>query len=68
MSKFNKDELFCSKCLIHDTFFKGGGSWASSSCPECGGTACTLYQSLTFVQKVKARKKFDIMWKIKWNI
>jgi hypothetical protein len=24
MANFNKDELFCKKCLIHDHFFVGG--------------------------------------------
>jgi len=57
MKKFNKDELFCSKCLIHDAFFKGGGSWASNGCPKCGGTDCTMYQNLAFIQKIKVRKK-----------
>ena len=61
MKGFNKFERFCPKCIIHDTFFEGGGSWISDSCPKCGGTECIMYQNLTLVQKFKARKKFDIM-------
>lgn len=54
MKKFNKDELFCSKCLISDSLFRGGGSWAPDCCPNCGGTACTMYQDLTPMQKLRA--------------
>ena len=67
-NKFHKDEMFCSKCLIHDTFFTGGGGWSPSSCPECGGTDCTLYKNLTFIQKSKVKEKFDVMWGVKWKI
>lgn len=67
INKFYKDELFCSKCLIHDTFFIGGGGWASDNCPKCGRTACTLYKNLTLMQKSKAEEKFDIMWNAKWK-
>ena len=67
MRKFHKDEMFCSKCLIHDTFFIGGGSWAPSTCPKCDGIDCILYKNLTLMQKFKARKKFDIMWNTKWK-
>ena len=68
MKKFNKDELFCKKCVVHDAFFKGGGSYISDNCPECGGIECIMYENLSFLQKSKARDKFDRMWKIKWDI
>lgn len=68
MREFNKHEFFCKKCIIHDTFFKGYGSWIADNCPKCGGTECTMYMNLSSIQKIKARKKFDIMWKIKWNL
>lgn len=64
----NKDELFCLKCLIHDTFFVGGGSWAPNCCPKCRGTDCIRYENLTPIQKIKAKKLFNIMWKKKWNL
>ena len=59
MKRFNKDELFCIKCLIHDTFFVGGGSWVSNNCPKCGGTDCILYEDLTWVQKIKVLKRSE---------
>ena len=64
----NADELFCSECLIHDTFFVGGGSWSSDGCPKCKGTDCIRYENLTTTEKIKANHLFDIMWKEKWNL
>jgi hypothetical protein len=58
MKKFNEDELFCKECLTHDIFFKGGGSHATSSCPECGGTECILYEHMSSLKRSKARDKF----------
>ena len=68
MKEFNKHEFFCKKCIIHDTFFVGGGSWTVDNCPKCKGTECIMHMNLSSMQKIKARKKFDIMWKEKWNI
>lgn len=68
MKAFNKHEFFCKKCIIHDTFFVGGASWAPDGCPECGGTECKMYMNLSFLQKAKAREKFDKMWKKKFNL
>ncbi len=58
-------DVFCTKCLIHDTFFKGGGSWIPDRCPKCGGTECRMWQSLSFFEKKSARKLFDKMWEEK---
>ncbi len=62
MRKFDKNELFCKKCVIHDTFFVGGGSWSTDVCPKCGGYGVSLYKKLSFTQRVKAKKLFDRMW------
>ena len=62
MRKFDKNEFFCKKCMIHDTFFVGGGSWAPECCPKCKGTDCTAYRNLSFMQRIKAKKLFDEMW------
>lgn len=65
MTKFNKNEVFCAKCLTHETFFTGGGSWSPDFCPTCKDVNAdvTLYKNLTIKQKRIARKKFDEMWK-----
>lgn len=63
--KFGDDQLVCSKCLIYDGFFRGGGSWAPDSCPKCGGTDCTMYKNLTLFQKKKAEKLKEKMWQEK---
>jgi len=55
MKKFDKEELFCKKCLIHDKFFK------NDSCPECDSSVCILYGNLSFLQKSKARDLFRTM-------
>jgi hypothetical protein len=28
------NQLVCSKCLIADYFFRGGGSWLPDMCPK----------------------------------
>lgn len=58
----NKDELFCSKCLIHDTFFVGGGSWPIYDCSKCKGIDC-IYKNLTIIEKIKANSLFNKMGK-----
>lgn len=63
-----KGRLLCKKCLIDDGFFVGGGATAADGCPECGGTACVWYENLNFLQKSKAKKIYDRMWKEKWLI
>jgi hypothetical protein len=68
MANFTKDELFCKKCLIHDHFFVGGGSWSSDLCSECGGFDCVSYKNLTIEEKYIAREKFDKMWKKQWRL
>jgi len=60
--------LLCKKCLIADSFFVNGGSWAPDNCPECGGTECVWFENLSFVQQAKARVLFEKMWKEKWNL
>ena len=50
-------ELFCSICLIHDSFFK------NDKCPRCWNGRCTRYEDLTAEQKIKARKQFNAMLK-----
>ncbi len=63
----NDDNLFCPRCLIHDHFFTGGGSWAPDSCPNCGGTACTMFKNLSAYNQKLAKKRFKRMWKEKHN-
>ena len=47
-------EFVCSKCLIHEDFFKI--DWGGvDNCPKCGGTDRTQYRELGFYQKLKAR-------------
>jgi len=36
MKEFNDNEMFCIKCLLHDTFWSGGNSWGIDSCPNLG--------------------------------
>lgn len=55
--------FFCTKCLIHDTYFRGGGSWAADLCPECGGYACRAWKSLSDPEKEIAGALFDKMRK-----
>jgi hypothetical protein len=68
MRKFDKGELYCKKCGIHDSFFGNGGSWAPDSCPECGGTECITYENMSHLQKSKARDLFFKMWRKKFNL
>jgi len=68
MRKFDKGELFCKKCGIHDTFFVGGGSHIADSCPQCGGSECIMYEHLSFLKKSKARDLFGVMWRKKFNL
>jgi len=68
MRKFDKGELFCKKCGIHDTFFEGYGGRAADRCPECGGSECILYEHMSFLQKSKARDKFAVMWRKKFDL
>lgn len=63
MTKFNKNEMFCAKCLTHETFFIGGGSWSPDFCPTCKDNDIIFYRKLTIEQKHIAKKKFDKMWK-----
>lgn len=62
MSKFYKNDMFCVKCLLHDHFFRGGGSWAPDSCPICGGTETILWRNMGFLRHLKAKKLFDKWW------
>ncbi len=62
MRKFNKYEFFCIKCMIHDTFFVGGGSWSPDCCPECRGCECIAWEHMSFIQKRKAQDLFEKMW------
>ncbi len=59
--KFNKNELFCKKCLVHDHFFRSG-------CLNCGSMECITYEHLSSRNQVKAGVLFDKMWKEQWNI
>jgi len=63
IGKFGNDSLFCTKCLIHDTHFRGGGSWAADLCPRCGGYECRAWESLSNEEKEIAGTLFDKMWK-----
>lgn len=64
----NNDELFCPKCLIHDCFFVGGGSWSPDNCPDCGETVCITFENLSPINQVLAEKRFKRMWKKEYNI
>ena len=61
---FNKDELFCKECYLHDMFFRGGGSWAPDSCPICKGTATIMFEDMDLLQRIRAVKLFN-EWKNK---
>lgn len=61
-TRFNSDALFCKKCLIHDHFFRGGGSWAPDSCPKCGGTECITWNKVSIFKRNKVAKLFSKMW------
>jgi len=60
--------LVCTKCLIADYHFVGGGSWISDSCPQCGGTDCRRYENLTYEEKLKATEIWERMWREKHSI
>jgi Zn finger protein HypA/HybF involved in hydrogenase expression len=68
MIKFNKNDLFCKKCFIHNTFFKGHGSRIADNCPKCGSSEYIMYENLSFLQKSKARDLFAVMWREKFNL
>lgn len=57
------NRLLCKKCLIDDGFFRGGGSWAPDSCPNCGGTDCVWFDNLNWSRKQKALKIYEEMKK-----
>lgn len=65
---FNNNEMFCRKCLIHDTFFNGGGSWIIDTCPNCSGFATILWSDLSITEKIKAKRIFQTMWTKKWKL
>jgi hypothetical protein len=55
MRNFEKNELFCKNCFVHDTFFVDG------SCPACNGTEQVVYGALTHLRRSKVRDKFKAM-------
>lgn len=59
--------IVCSKCLILDSFFIGGGSWSPDRCPKCNGTDCILIENLSANNKRKANAIYREMWKKKWK-
>ena len=65
---FGTYSTFCKKCLISDSFFTGGGSWAPDSCPKCKGTACVAWCDLSPARQEEAQKINDVLWKQKWGI
>ena len=62
--KLRDDQLICTKCLVADHFFRGGGSWAPDSCPHCNNTLCTTAKFL----KRKDRKRADKLWTHMWRM
>jgi hypothetical protein len=63
MPKFSDNEMFCKKCFLHDTFWKGGNSWGIDCCPICGSYETILWGDMYYGQKAKAIKLFDEWWK-----
>ena len=61
--KIKKDTFFCSKCLISDYYFIGGGSWVPEYCPKCRGIEVTIYSNLNIWKKIKAKRLFKKMKK-----
>jgi len=62
MRKFEPHELFCSICLIHESFFDNIGVHMAEECPQCHNARCTRYENLTPSQKIEAEKNYDIKY------
>lgn len=56
------NEMVCTKCLIRDGFFVGGGSHAPDLCPNCNGYETTLVKNLSILNRIKANKLHKHMW------
>jgi len=67
MKEFNDNEMFCIKCLLHDTFWSGGNSWGIDSCPKCGSQETILYKNMNFRQRILAKQLFD-EWRQKTRV
>lgn len=65
--RVGEGEFVCKKCLVHDYFFVGGGSWAPDACPKCGGTECVLYEELSPLKKAKVQRLFRKHWNKKFG-
>jgi len=63
MKEFDKNEEFCPHCLIHESFYVGGGSWSPDRCPNHKKDEFILWKQMSFFQKRKAVKLFNQMWK-----
>jgi len=59
---FHDNDMFCTKCLLHDTFWSGGNSWGIDFCPICKGQETILYKNMTLFQRKKAKKLFNEWW------
>jgi len=67
---FGENAEFCSKCLTHDKWWTGGGSWAPDRCPrhnEDDGDAI-LWKNMSILQKRAAAKLFAKMWKDAYGV
>jgi hypothetical protein len=51
----------CKKCLVHEMFFTGGGSWSPDFCPNCYGEDYVMFKDLSWWKKRKANKLFKKM-------
>jgi len=65
IKKFKPHELFCSTCLIHESFFNNIGEHMDEECPRCGNARCTRYEDLTLKQKEIAEKNYITKKKFK---
>jgi rRNA maturation endonuclease Nob1 len=63
MNHIHRFELFCKECYACELFFDFG----KKVCPECGCEELVTIGKLSFVQRELAIKKYDDMWKAKWN-
>ena len=65
--RFNKNSEFCPHCLTNEYFYVGGGSWTPDRCPNHKDDDFILWKQMNILQKRKAAKIFNDMWKKKWG-
>lgn len=69
VSRFQDNDLFCKKCLTHESNWTGGGSWSPDECPctePNEGTDVIAWRDMDKATRIKAATKFEEMWNQKF--